>query len=749
MKKLISLLLAGLMIAATAFILTGCGAESASVSSVLSISSAFRGSRVITVRYPLSADIDSIKDTIIADDPTVDVEGVTFDYKGVEEDGYYFELRFDFNDKADYEREIGAVIGRTATSFLSRKNTVLTKGTRMAENFDAADIIAWMTRVTAAESSTKDIGFTYDVNTVTIDSDTFKTGSTVNISEVEGSTVNSVSVRTSNDKEGSYDRTFVFSVPNQTYVAAKEDFEQYFETNTASAAKYYGWSAEGSNMIYTVIYESLSLRNLTQYTSMLLDTDNVSIYYGDMDNTSTPLSEGLAFEESLDTFSFIGPDRGAPTLIYSYSLPTSTIHGDGAVFEDGQWVNKGSWEEGVYKVELSSGSVQLRIPDGIQYSINGINFYLESLGGERFRRTTSFLYSKTDGHDGMTYAAEFFTKKGAATTTSEDDDNLICSVVTEGTTTEMTAELVKLFGSGNFIAYRKSSGTFALSSKTTFTDYISMSSILNSSNANRPMNYYVSSSGGENIVSVSLDGAETAYVSAEKSVLTLNGGTATVEYRGSIPISSHIILYLLFGLLLLAATIVTVYIMLRRRRPAVKKGVQEIVDAVGADEDDDAPASLAQTTTFSIAELGVLSRNKRYVEEINKDIEKRMEADRLNARKKELRDKELAEMERKVYGTDSESTAEPELDMDYATELLTGAAAAADKDDSLQKAEIPAPDPAADDDGLDMDYATELLNEAASAADRQKADTLPEPDEPGIQADPFDLLDTAGDDDDV
>ena len=668
MRKLISIILTAALIALTALTLTGCGTDPASVSSVMKISSAFRGSRTVTVKYPLSAEIDSIKDTILEDNPTSGVEGVEFRYKGVEEDGYYFELTFDFNDKADYEREVSAVIGRTASSFLSRKDTVLAKGTRMAENFDVADLIAWVVRATQADSSTKDTAFRYDGNAVMIDAETFTTGSTVDINSVEGSTVNSVSIRTSNDKQGNFDRTFVFTVPNQSYVASKDAFEEYFLANTAPAAKYYGWTAEGTNMLYTVIYEQLSLRSLTMYTAMLLDTDNVDIYYGDLDNASTPLSEGLVFEESLDTFSFIGPDKGAPTLQYSYSLPTSTIHGEGSVFADGRWTTAGAWEDGVYKTELNSGSVQLRIPDGIQYTISGIDFRLDSLGGERFRRTTSFLYPKKDGSAGMNYAAQFFTGKGAQTATGEDDEHLICSVICEGTTNELTAELVKLFGSGNFMAYRKNSSPFSLATKTTFTDYINLSAILNSANADRPMRYFASSSSGESIVSLSLDGSEKAYSSAEKTYLTLNGGIATVEYYGSVPITSHIIIYLVIGLGLLAATIFLAYAMIRQHKPRLSAGAQKIVDAVGLGDDDTLPASLSQTTTFSIAELGVLSRNKRYVEEINKDIEQRMEADRLTARKKEIRQKELEEMERKVYGTGSDDKSPldevPELNID-------------------------------------------------------------------------------------
>jgi hypothetical protein len=656
MKKLLSAILALLMILTTALMLTGCDQPTVSVESEMRISEDFHGSRTVTVKYPLSVDIDAIKDTIIADDPTPAVYGASFAYKGVEEDGYYFELTLAFGNRDEYEEEVSAIIGRTADVFFSRKDTVLTKGTRMAENFSSADLIAWITRATASADATKDVAFRYAENAVEIGSEVYTTEATTNINEVAGSVVNAISIKTSNGKDDRYDRTFVFSIPNQTYIASKDAFEQYFLTNTAPAAGYYGWTAEGTNMLYTVIYDQVSLSELSEYTAMLLDTDSVEIFYGDKDNASTPLSEGLAFEETLDTFSFIGPDNGAPALSYSYSLPTNTIHGDGTVFGDGKWKVAGAWEEGVYKLDLNTGSLKLRIPDGIQYAINGIDFTLESLGNEQFRRTTSFLYSKTDGHDGMSYAADFFAQKGAEVVTGEDEKNLYCTVTCEGDAAAITRSLVSWFGSGNFLSYRRTTGAFALSTKTAFVDYVNLGAILNSSNANRPMRYFITSSGEENIVTTAVDGVQNAYDSA--AALTVTGGVATIEYSGNIPITANIVIYSLVGAALLILTILAAVLLLRRKKAPINPEAQRIIEESGADEDIAASAEGSapmQTTTFSILELGALSRNKKYVEEINRDVEERMEADRLREQKEEIRRRELEEMGRKVYGSEDQA----------------------------------------------------------------------------------------------
>ena len=668
MKKQIAILLVIILCLGLCLGLSGCDSPAVNVVSALEIDDHFAGSRTVTVIYPLSSDIDAVKDKIIEDDPTAEADGAAFSYIGVEEDGYYFELKLTFANKSEYEDTVSALIGRHATAFLSRKDTYLTQGTRMAEDFDVSELISWIVRDTMAENATRGLSFAYNDNTVTIGGDAYLTASTVSINDCEGSLINSVSIKTSNDKEGSYDRTFTFSVPNSTYIYDNKAIESYFLSNTAPDAQYSGWSSEGSNMIYTVIYSGLDIDRMAEVTAMLLDTDSVEIFYGDRDNASTPLSEGLTFEESLDTFSFIGPNDGFPKLEYAYSLPTSTTHGDGSVFEDGRWVSEGAWEEGVYKVELTDGSAKLRIPDGIQYAISGINFYLESLGDSRFRRSTEFLYAKTDGYDGMSYADNYFTEKGAESIIGENGENLTCTVVCEGNTEEITSQLVSLFGSGNFMAYQQSEGLFSLTVKTTLTDYVNLGYMLNSSNADRPMTYYVSSDGGDHIVSVSVDGSEIAYTEHDSSSLPITAGCATVEYHGNIPIVSHIVIYVAVGVLLLCLTVFIAIMLLRskrRRRAADPIDHPEAYDAAAITEEsqpEDASAAdpLAQTTTFSIFELNALSRNKKYVDEINKDIEERMHAQSLEDQKNDIRAKELEEMSKKVYGTDdqAESTAE-------------------------------------------------------------------------------------------
>lgn len=683
MKKL-SVIFLVLILVLTAFSLTGCEQAQVRVESVLNISTSpsFSGERTVTVAFPLSADIDAVKDEIVSSAPIDGVRGVTFEYIGVEETGYIFELKLAFSSKEEYISEVAAVIGRTPSIFLSEKNTVLTKGVRMTEDFSSENLVSWVSAIAEA-SSENNFVFNYDVNTVTVDGAGFSTASATDVDSREGSPLTSISIDTANSKEGRYDRTVTFTVPNDTYNASKSALEEYFLTNTAPDASYFGWTAKGSNTEYTVIFHDLDIEKLNAYTAMLLDTASVDVFYGDRDNASTPLSEGLTFEESLDTFSFIGED-GAVPLYYSYSLPTETTHGDGSVKTGGSWTTFGTWSDGVYSADFSADSLTVRIPDGIQYFINGINFTLESQGEGTFRKTVEFLYSTTDGYDGMNYAAAFFRALGADVNTFETDSDLVCSVCAEGTAAEITDAMVRLFGSGNFMTYTQSTGTFSLSTKTALTDYINMGYMLNSANANRPMTYTVRSLSDENIISLSVDSSEIQYSDSKSDSLTvgITAGAGSVSYRGNIPILSRIIVYIILSVLLVAVAAIVSILLLRKNK---KKNATEKAPAPSSEErcpaspadapakesgegpadsapedETDSSSSLSQTTTFSILELGILSRNKDVVDEINRDIEERLEAERLEDMKKEIRAEELAEMERKVYGSGDD--AEPSKD---------------------------------------------------------------------------------------
>lgn len=653
MRRKLSLFIALLMVLSM-LTLTACGNNQVKVESVMEIDSEYSGHRSIKVTYPLDVHIDELSKLLVSNNPLADSNNSTFEYVGVEQDGYTFVMDIVFSSHDDYITQVQTLVGREVTSAMSQPESVLISGTRMKEDFDVSDLISWMITLSQSVDDTKNVTYDYAVNTVSINGSVFNTKSTVDISEREGKPINSIMIETTNLKDGTYDRTITFSIPNQTYVDLTGSIQQYFTTNTAPAAQYCDWTSQGTSWEYKVIFKGISLDELSVYTAMLLDTDSDSLFYGDRDNSSTPLSEGLVFEESFDTFSFINADGESATVEYKYALPTKTTHGDGTVFDNGKWNTVGAWQDGIYSVSIESDVMNIRIPDGIQYAINGIRMNLDVIDKDSFVRTTEFLYSKTQGMDGMLYAQDFFKHKGATVETDEDDENLICRVICEGNATTITDQLVEYFGSGNFMAYTVRENAMSLSAKTELTDYINLSYMLNSTNANRPITYTAHSSSDENIIEINCDTDDSDKQNdTEALTVSVQGGQGTVSYNGNIPNIVNIIIYCVIGGVMLAITVsIIIYMLSKQRRK--KTQTEDVVPAT-------APQ---QTTTFSISELKSLSskEDKKLRDEIDRQVSEKIEADRIESLSKELKAKEIEKLNKMIYGDPDENSSEDKAD---------------------------------------------------------------------------------------
>lgn len=615
MKKTISLILVMLVILSM-MMLTACSSEKAVVESVFTLNSDYVGQRTITVKYPLNAHIDSLEKKLEAKNPLADSDKSTFEYKGVGNDGYTFVMDIVFDCREDYLSQMSQLVGREVVSDMAQPESVLCSGTRMKEDFEVADIIRWMTDISENNEETESVKYDYSVNTVSINGTVFNTDSMVDISKREGEGIDSILLETTNLKDGTYDRTVTFTVPNKTFTKLKGSIEPYFSSITPDVASYSDWTNLGENWEYKVILKSLSIEELSECTAMLLDTDKDALFYGDRDNTSTPLTEGLVFEEEFNTFSFMNSKGNDVELFYKYALPVKTTHGDGSVFVDSKWSAIGEWSDGVYSVSPKTDTFEIRVPDGIQYSINGIRMKLDIADDNDFVRKTEFLYSKSDGMDAMLYARDFFEKKGAEVETDEDDDNLICRVIMRGDSQSINNQLVKFFGSGNFLDYNVKDRALALSDKTELTEYVNFSYMLNHKNAERPITYTVSSQSDQKLVSLSCDTSDTQKAKNDTKALSVDvvSGEGTVVYKGKIAdVGAIVVFCILCAFVLVIAVAFGLLILKKKNVISLKFDTKKFFSKKKKSE----PQEIDET---------IVQSDKELLDEINADIEKQIDA---------------------------------------------------------------------------------------------------------------------------
>ncbi len=575
MKTSVKIVLFLAVIFSCVFLFTSCEEKSVDVENVVSFNDKFEGDRTITLHVgQLLSGRDDLKAQLdeIIDNNTPSVFETSIDET---EEGLKYNFKLSFTSEKDYENKISSVLGQETDVQLSTPDNTLTKGWRYVEDFDGMELISFIANA-AVESNYKDLLVTYNSisNVVNFDgkvkiSDT----SIVDISDVSGFSVTDISIDTTNNKQDSYDRRFTITFPQTTYDKMGEDLLTLMEERTDELADYSGWTQQGNNQEFQVFYKGVSLVELQAVTSKFLDCDSQYLYYGDENNSSTPLAEQLVFEERFNLLSFISVDGKTVPITYKYSLPIKTTYGDGLVLEDGSWDKNGKWIDGVYTLSSSNESVAVRVPDGMQYKIDGVAVTVENLGDNKFVREFDFLYDKNSGVDGCNYASNYFQQQGVKATVTKNDVNLICSVKEEGTTQEIDKFFKELLGEDNEFLRTENTSAMAVVTDLKLVDSVNITNMLNEENMNITYKYTMKNKGQENIIS--LDGQDNSEDGEKVSsqldkngdyVIELQGGENTIELISTVPYQDGIITYSVIAGVMLLLTGVAIVLLLRKSK---------------------------------------------------------------------------------------------------------------------------------------------------------------------------------------
>lgn len=565
-----------------AAVFSGCENTKIQVENLVSINAQFKGSRSVTVNtgtfFEGKEDAKSQFDEVVKEYcPSVFQKEVK---NG--DDGLKYIFTVNFESKADYISKISAVIGREPGVALGTPDSDLARGWHLKEDFDGMELIKWL-EAGVEEKKYGQLQFEYEStsNIVNMGGDIQSSqGSTIDINTVEGYPVTAVSVETTNNKKDSYDRRFTLSVPQSTYEKMGDTLQTIMRERTTAAAMYSGWTQQGNNQEFQILYQGITAAELQHVTALFLDCKESSIYYGDENNSSTPLAEQLVFEENLNVLSFVPKKDGDVAFSYKYSLPLKTTHGEGVVRNQGVWEKQGSWIDGIYTLNSREKSFTLRIPDGIQYEIEGLGVTLENNGGDSFTRSFDFLYNKNTGEEGRAYAYQFFKKKGIDAAQKQTDDALVCRITTKGTAEQISKQLNSLFGGGNTLTRTENTSTMAVVTDIGFTDSVNLSYMLTGDNADVPFTYTLKNKGGENIISLNGEGEAKKDASAVADSdgayrITLQGGENTVEFSATVPYVQGVAVYCVIagGMLVLALLLILLF--MRKNRKLTIKERQE------------------------------------------------------------------------------------------------------------------------------------------------------------------------------
>ena len=569
MKKFFKLVILTTIILTCILIFTSCSEKTVNVENVVSFDDQFKGSRTITLNVgslfnEKSEAKTQLDDVITHYCPSVFEHSIQ---ENQDETKYVFTLNF--ASAKDYENKIGIVLGRSADVNFSTPDSKLAKGWRYVEDFDGMELLNFLT-VGATEKKYNDllVNLVSLSNIVNYKNEVQSSDkSVINVNNLKGYAVTDIAIETTNNKKDSYDRRFTITFPQSTYEKMGQDLLNLMKQRTDEIADYSGWTQQGNHQEYQIFYKGVNLSQLQAVTSKFLECDNEHIYYGDENNSSTPLAEQLVFEENLNTLSFMGDKSKKVPLSYKYSLPIKTTYGEGLVLKDGVWTKDGKWIDGVYTLNSQENCFNIRVPDGMQYKIDGVSILVENKGNSKFTRDFSLLYDKNSGVEGCQYATNYFNKKGIKTTTTHNETNLICRISKSGSTTEINDFYKKLFGSSNSFTKTENTSAMAVVTDLNLVDEVNISNILNHENTDIAFNYTLKNTGNENILSATSE-KDNKTVNGELNknneyVFKLTGGENTIKIYSTVAYQDGIITYCIIAsiMLLITAGIITLLIL--------------------------------------------------------------------------------------------------------------------------------------------------------------------------------------------
>lgn len=597
-----------LVLIMSAVSLGGCGETPVQVENLITLKSNFAGTRTVTCNFGTDANSNTDRQQEIAD--TVKEycpADMTYDTLS-DDSGFKYVFTIEFGSLADYKTKVGNILSKEVFVALATPNSELAKGWHLKEDFDGMQLIQWL-RDAIHEKGYRDISSDFQSvsNICNNNGELVSSNSSVmDVNALQGSPVNGVDMETTNNKDGSYDRTLTLSVPQSTFDNMGSVLENIMKSRTQSDAVYSGWSQKGNYREYTAMYQGIDLTSLQNVTNLFLGNSTNSIYYGDENKSSTPLAEQLVFEENIDLLGFVPADgTGAVTLNYRYSLPIKTTHGQGVVLSNGEWNKQGEWTDGVYTLQVSDQNMfDIRVPDGMQYNITGINVNLSESDCNNFTRTMDFLYDKQLGQDGQNYAYNFLKGKGVNVVKDQTTDSLVCRITFNGSAHDISNALGDLFGGGNYMEYSYQTSNMAVVTDITVEDNINITYMLTGDNINIPFNYTVSSSGAENISS--LIGTNEAVKEAPKTTTNsdgtitckLTGGNNNISYAATVPYAPGVITYcIVAGVMLAIAALLIVLFFKKSKKLNEKDKEQLMIDEFARQPNDEAAPNAPDNTT--------------------------------------------------------------------------------------------------------------------------------------------------------
>lgn len=285
--------------------------------------------------------IESYKPDLLDYKKEVDKEGTT---------KYIFTLSF--SNLEDYREKIASLIDREPTIVVKEPNTVFSKGIAINEDFSSSDLTQWFKDGLEKEGLEDDITNNFSQETTVIyKGEEYKSGSTVNVNEIESNPLDFIAINTKINVDETYERTVEFVLPKETYQKNKKEIDKFFaalipDGGTGKWVNQLVYPTEDEYLKldddkkdYCISFTASDLAELMEKNSKVFNTDSAKIAFAEPDSKDeNPYQLIKNWNEQIDLSSF-GSDSEARVRYY-YSILTE----ENAKFENDYGEQSDSWE---------------------------------------------------------------------------------------------------------------------------------------------------------------------------------------------------------------------------------------------------------------------------------------------------------------------------------------------------------------------------------------------------------------------
>lgn len=578
-KIMLKLLILILVVMFATVFMSGCGEVDAKVENFMKIADDFAGERIVTIDFGKDFAKEKDKQKILENVIKENCPPVMSCRSEIQDGHYRCIFVVSFSSVDDYKIKVASIIGNQIAVASGYTDSVLAKGTYYKEDYDGIELVGWLAD-SLYQKGYNDIVLKLNSssNIVKYNGEVLNSKSSVlDTSTVKGEAVHGITIDTVNHKNGSYDRTMILSVSSESYDKLGDSLDSLMKSRAGKDAKKKSWSKSNGYMIFTVKYENIDIERMEEYTRLFLDNRNASIYYGDQNQSSTPLAEQLVFEEKINVMSMVSDTDKNVEVSYNYTLPDETTHGQGVELSGGEWKTSGNWSKNTYKIKDNSGVYDIRIPDGMQYTIKGINITLTPLENEVFKREVDFVYDRNTGEKGVNYAYRFLTSKGVTASRESTHEGIICRVTHRGSSADINNAVSSVFGSGNYFESSRHTNNLSVVTDIRVSDNVNINHMLTGANTNIPINYTVKSESSEYITNAkTINNDDNTVVKTKRQsdsgyCAVIENGSFKVSYEATTPFLNGIFMYTAMVSAVLIIFILVIIFLLRYNRRMIKK----------------------------------------------------------------------------------------------------------------------------------------------------------------------------------